>query len=253
MNINDETLSAFLDGELSEQEMESVREALADDETVSNRLASLADVDRRVAEHYSRIDDQPMPAAVTALLAAHQTSAKQGNVVHLSTWRRAHQAVQHTLRQHAAIAAAFALVIGFGVAHIFPINSFPTNNSNNDWQAVSQSLDRTASGTVATLSNGRQLKPRLTFVNQQGQYCRQFQLSDSEGVSENIACRITAADNSAWDLAATVRLEILPDPASYQTASGGSLLDSALDQMIRGEVFGSVQEQQLIQRQWTID
>jgi hypothetical protein len=52
---------------------------------------------------------------------------------------------------------------------------------------------------------------------------------------------------------ASVQLQGLRDPDTYQTASGQSLLDSALDQLIAGEVFDAELEQQLIQRQWQIN
>ena len=52
MILTDEKLSAFLDGELDTAEMDLVREAIAHDVTVSDRLAALAEVDRvvKVAE-----------------------------------------------------------------------------------------------------------------------------------------------------------------------------------------------------------
>ena len=48
MILTDEKLSAFLDGELDTAEMDLVREAIAHDVTVSDRLAALAEVDRVV-------------------------------------------------------------------------------------------------------------------------------------------------------------------------------------------------------------
>ncbi len=45
MTISDEQLSAFLDAELPEDEMELVRQGLIDDENLANRLAELAMVD----------------------------------------------------------------------------------------------------------------------------------------------------------------------------------------------------------------
>lgn len=66
MKITDETLSAFLDSELSPSEMEAVRERLATDPSLTDRLAELADVDSELKSHYGDIDDRPFPESVTS-------------------------------------------------------------------------------------------------------------------------------------------------------------------------------------------
>lgn len=48
MNITDETLSAYLDAELPDEEMQAVSEALQVDPELSDRLADLAQVDRHL-------------------------------------------------------------------------------------------------------------------------------------------------------------------------------------------------------------
>ena len=48
MKISDEMLSAFLDAELSEEDMEAVRCALETDDDLVMRLAELAQVDHAV-------------------------------------------------------------------------------------------------------------------------------------------------------------------------------------------------------------
>jgi len=66
MKISDEMLSAFLDSALPEQQMEQIRQQLMHDEQLTERMADLAMIDTMVLQHYQQINQQPMPAAVTA-------------------------------------------------------------------------------------------------------------------------------------------------------------------------------------------
>ncbi len=56
MKISDEMLSAFLDAELSEEDMEAVRCALETDDDLVMRLAELAQVDHWVVENSAIMD-----------------------------------------------------------------------------------------------------------------------------------------------------------------------------------------------------
>lgn len=112
MNLTDEQLSAFLDAELPEAEMQVIRDQLADDPALAERLAALATVDHILAGHYSAIGQQPLPAAVTELLEPEPVASAK--VVDLPRWRRARDFVQ----QRVGTAVAAALVLGFGLAQL---------------------------------------------------------------------------------------------------------------------------------------
>jgi len=223
--LTDETLSAFLDAELPEAEMERVRQRLCEDETLSDRLAELAGVDQLLAVTYSSIDERPLPEAVTAMLV-EESPPQPAQVIPFPLWRRA----QEQLQRHAGIAAAVTLAIGLGAGWLLPGQPQGTDNA---WQAVAASLERAPSGKTLELADGRQLTPRLTFVSQQGDYCRQYQVVSGAQGSENIACR---SGDGGWQLTASVQLEAVQEPGTYRTASGGSLLDSALDAMVARDI-----------------
>lgn len=241
MNINDETLSAFLDGELPPAEMAQVRARLAEDPALADRVAELSAVDKRVRERAHAIDERPLPSGVQKLLAEDDTKAESAQVIAFPLWRRARQA----LNAQTGIAAAIALAFGFGLAEI-------TDNAGNPqadaFQSVAERLETLPSGTSETLPDGREITPRLTFVNRDGQHCRQYSVTGAGERSEHIACRAQQAD-AGWEELARVR-QPAAAPGSYQTASGGSLLDSALDQMMDGGIIEPEQEKQLIEGDW---
>lgn len=231
MNIPDERLSAFLDAELPEAEMDAIRQAVADDERLAERLAELAMVDELVALSAASIDAQPLPAAVNQLLSTSKPGAR---VIAFPLARRARQFIQSNL----AIAASVMLVMAVG--------AFQWLSPKHDhWQAVAQLLETGRSGQLLMASDGSRLNARLSFTDQQGDYCRQFQLRDRAGMSEQIACR----RQGEWQSVASVPVKPSA-PGNYQTASGGSPLDERLDQMISGEPLDAAAEVAAIATHW---
>jgi hypothetical protein len=244
MNITDETLSAFLDAELSEQEMQAVRELLQVDPEVTDRLAQLAIVDQQLVRHFSAVDAEPLPQAVTDLLAqaehdeASDSSAavKAGSVL---PFRQPAQ-IKSRSRRYSGMAIAAALVMALGLSQLLG------NNSDAQWQRVAGALESFPSGAALELEDGRLLTPRLTFENQQGDYCRQYHLQGAEQASENIACRA----GGDWTLTASMEVVQTVSAAEYQTASGGYILDGELDQMMSDQALSSDQERLLIASGW---
>lgn len=235
----DEKLSAFLDGELLAEEMQQIRERLAVEPALAARLSELSMVDQVLQAHYAEIDNRPLPAAITEMLGVLENEPERSpsNVIRFPLRER--------LRAHAGKAVAAALVGGFALAQWL---SLPTVEPDASWQEMAQALESTPSGTNYDLASGDQLTPRLTFVNHDGEYCRQFRVRGDTGRSENIACRTGAQE---WDLA--VRLELTGTVAEdrYQTASGGSALDDSLDKMIAGPLLAPEDERRLIELQWS--
>lgn len=237
MTISDERLSAFLDAELPEAEMEAIRQALAENEQLAERLAELAMVDDLVARSATYIDTQPMPEAINQLLAkSPPASASQANatLIEFPLWRRARQLVQNNM----AIAASVMLVMAVGAFQLLAPKP-------DHWQAVAQLLETGPSGHQLMASDGSQFKARLSFTNQQGDYCRQFLVQGRAGSSEQIACR----RQGKWQQVANQPVARMLE-GNYQTASGASPLDAQLDQMISGEPLDATAEAAAIAHQW---
>jgi negative regulator of sigma E activity len=238
MKITDETLSAFLDNELTDAEMEAVRSQLAHDPSLADRLADMASVDAQLQKHYAAIDDRPMPEAVTRLLEqepAPDTARSQDNVVTFPWWR--------TLRGHAGKAVAAAVIAGVALMQWFGTPS----SGGPSWQTVAQALNTRPSGQMYEVTSHATLTPRLTFRNQAGEWCRQFRLVSDGAASEQIACR---TGGGSWEQVARVKTGPLPESGNYQTATGGSMLDSTLDRMMAGPPVGPEKERELLQGQW---
>ena len=238
LNISDDILSAFLDNELSQADMEDVRDRLAEDPSLTDRLAELATVDDRLQKRYAAIDQEPMPESVTRILegsSTRQTGATSANVVAFPWWRR--------LGAHTGKAVAAAVVAGVVLAQW----AFLPQNDDGVAPSVARVLESQASGQTYTANAQTSVTPRLTFENQAGDWCRQFRVETSAQATEQIACRSAEA---AWSLVAEADVAPTPSPEVYQTASGGSVLDQVLDRIMANGPIGREREQQLMTQQW---
>ena len=253
--FSDETLSAFLDAELPEQQMEQIRAALLTDDDLANRLANLAMVDEIIAHEYEQINQRPLPSAINELLAAipeesapvttikaaeqfsanSDIPAQKSNVI--SLWQRSKKAVNNPF----ALAASIAVAVGFFATVYTQSNSIVDNN----WQEIAQVLEHQTSGNEQQLTNGKAITTQLTFTNQQGDFCRQFDINSAQSVEHNIACRV----NQEWQLTLTVH-EQKQASQDYQTATSTSVLRDHIDNIAASDFFDKQQEQQVINNRW---
>tara|TARA_R110002153_G_scaffold33677_4_gene101437 strand:+ start:3621 stop:4364 length:744 start_codon:yes stop_codon:yes gene_type:complete len=238
MNISDQQLCAFLDAELPEDEMQAIRQLLLSDDDLAMRLADLAQVDEWVAANASEIDRHPVPASIRVLL---QESASSDNVISLSGWRKLHNG----LSKHAALAAGIALFFGIGLGQFGQQESATLSAQLTAQQA--RALDNLSSGEQGELANQQTMQASLSFRNQQGQYCRQYSLSDSRVLSNSIACR----EGDIWRIQATSFSQLEQDQNVYRSATKpNAMLDTLIDQIIEGEPLNKQQELDAISKAW---
>lgn len=231
--IEDNELSAFLDSELPEARMEEIRELIATDDALAERLEALAMTDAMLNQCYREIDEQPMPESVLALLQEAPTSPTEShaNVIAFPLWKRV------TSYLPGAVAACFMIAIGYGVA------TLPGSDSA---AALSNALAELSSGQRLELAKNQAVQVNFSFSAKNGQYCRQFSYIQDGERSENLACLRGGGD---WKIEAKIPVgKVVED--GYVTASGPGPIDKVIDGMIAGNVFSPDEEQQLIQRSW---
>lgn len=245
MNINDETLSAFLDSELSEHEMGQVRKALETDDELVMRLAELSEVDMRVKEHATSIDDAPLSDSLAKTVAKLDTATTKNtlnsNVVTLTPWQRVKQSANKSL----AIAASVAVVFGIAMTSYLQ----PNESQNLVASNIASALNTQLSSGEYKQSDGSVFSAQLSFKNQQGELCRQYALSLNNTTQTSIACKT----QSGWQIKAQTAVQQRDNGAQYQTASNNSELDAVIDSMISGAPLDRAQEQQAISAKWQLN
>ncbi|MCF2949392.1 hypothetical protein L0668_14830 [Paraglaciecola aquimarina] len=241
MTISDQMLSAFLDAELSEAEMEQVRTALETNDELVLRLAELAEVDQWVVEYAEQIDATPIPNKLNQLAdgidskLARDNQATTSNVVQISKWKTASQ----SMRKYYQVAAGIAVVVGVGI--MTTLNSVETVSTE-----VAQVLDTAPSGSPRTLSDDSIVESQLSFASVQGQMCRQYQVTTGTNSRANIACK----EAGEWQLKAQGAVSYIEPQAAYQAASNQNDLDTEIDKLIDGPAFDRAQEQAAINNNW---
>jgi len=243
MTISDETLNAFIDGELSKLEMNVVRDAIVKESDVAERVDALAALNSQVHASLSSIDTVPLSKGLGDIRKKLAVSARAepfsggaNNIIRFPRWRK----VQAAFTMPTAIAASVAAIFGFFMN--FDTNTNP--NALTDWTAINDALTHQRSGAVIITNSGASFEARLTFLNNEGQYCRQFYVKSMNSPAlQSIACRV----GDDWNLRAAIPAG---DQASYQTASSGRALDAILDTMMKDDLVSPEQEKTVIEHRW---
>ena len=239
MTISDEKLNAFIDGELSALEMSIVRDAIAKDDHIADRAEALAALNSQITASLSSIDEIPLSAGLSEIKSQLENGVQTesaDNVVRFPWWRKA----QAAMTMPTAIAASVAAIFGF----FLNSETHTGAGAMSDWSAISQALSNQTSGALVTTNNGSRFEARLTFLNQEGEYCRQFYIKTNNAPAlQSIACRT----DSAWQLRAAMPTV---EQDGYQTASNDRALDDVIDAMIKGDIVSLEQENKAIERRW---
>ena len=271
MTISDEMLCAFLDAELSDDDMEYVRTAIASDLALSDRLASLAQVDMMVKAAADAATQKPLPNSVVALLADDATSEaylKQADFDsdHVSASQASEESIPSNVTSFnrkaqdakrsgkwkvpLSLAAGVALVAGLTLMqseYTDPLDPAGTSSTNNHWANVSTALDNNLTGEMMVTDAGMEIVPQLSFMNNESQMCRQAQIQGEDELNIMIACKNA---QGIWQLHASKLITAGRDKSEYQTASANKVLDKELDLLMVSAPLNAEQEQQAINHGW---
>lgn len=207
MELNDELLCAYLDGELDAATRALVTNALEADSGGRVRLERM-----RVADARLRRDVPPRAATGTDAVAEYILKHEaQPGTVRTTRWRG--------WRAPVALAAAAACVaFGFVLARLGP----PAGGAGDaDLQAA---LETRASGERVTHGAGS-LTVLLTMTAHDGSVCRLFESRGADHDAEGVACR----EAKGWHVVALDRT--VPAGAGFHTAGSSALLDLVMDRL----------------------
>ncbi len=217
MTITDDMLSAFLDGELPPEEMKRVAAAIDADAGLRRRAEALAAPDAIIKHAYSAIDDAPMPASVTALLADAEIEPQPENNVIALRARVTRQREIWRLPIAASIALAAGIALGLSIT---PKEGVQIAGAVKPGDALFAALETTPSGETRALADGLNAAMVLTFRAGET-WCREFTLAGPNDGARAIACR----EEDAW----AVKLVAAEAPAGEGYATAASAVSAAFD------------------------
>jgi len=267
--LTDEKLSAFLDGELDTAEMDLVREAIAHDVTVSDRLAALAEVDRVVKVAAEKATAVALPKEIVALLSDEKplsqasgvqvsdaslasVSANQSSAENVKPFPKKANSTNSAPHKQTkwkgpfAIAASVAVLAGL----VFFNQQGAETTQPSHWARVSSVLDSNLTGEATTFDSGVTVTPQLSFVNTEFNYCRQAEVASKDELNVMIACK---DKQGAWQLAASKLDELGENAGQYQTATSAKVMEEELDKMMASAPLNREQEKNAIEATWLAD
>lgn len=241
MTITDETLSAFLDGELGPLEAAAVEAAIKADPALALRLKSLEAATRQFADAVRAIDGAPMPISVETLL-----KSKADNVVQ---FKKRRPEAPKWLVPAAMAATLAAIVVAGGIlgrtpgvdAGAFAVAAGPVDPRS----VLHRALEQSPSAEDYS-ARGGSVRLVATFRIAGGALCREFVAVANSTAARAVACR----GDRRW----TVKIAAEDSSAAgggYQPASGpAGAISAYVDGAIRGDALGPDEESALIKAGW---
>lgn len=245
---DDTMLSAYLDGELGENDADRLTERLAREPALMRRLEAMKSADAATRQAFATLDERPMPAAVLELLGA-TASQPSATVVPFPT-----RVAQRFAQLPVALAASVALVAGFLVSDVlrqaptdpFGISPAGVVTAGSDLHEL---LERGISAEPRRFVDGSTAQLVLTFEDRAGDYCRQLVVDGGEHGVQGVACR----RGGSWQVEALSFGGGTRAGGPYAQASGTTApaVDSAIDALIgSGDPLGVSEEKALISSTW---
>lgn len=265
IELNEETLMAYVDGQLDPHRITEVEAALAHDSQAQAMVRQFRDSALALRNAFDPILHEPVPERLLAAVQAPVT----GKVHDIRLARRG--GVARFFPQTAwARAAVVALLVGAGAGYLSaqwwgtPLESVASVAVADP--LLHEALETTASGAVFVKQEResgleRDIMPLLTFQDARQRYCREFE-STVKGrgepqVSYGVACR----DAGGWQpyavmasplIAPTLGGDATQDHSQYAPAAGKEAagLDTVIQRLMVDQPLKPDQEAALIGRGW---
>ena len=236
MNITDETLAAYADGELERAEAAQVAAAVAADPALAAKIKAHHALKARLAAHYAPLADQAVPPHLAALLpgAQHKEEQNSGEVISFAAARQK-RGLAPVLRRWGPIAGP-ALAASLVLAVLQPwAGGSPEGYAD---PVLAAALDTQLAATQLADAETRIL---LSFERESGGLCRAWRGETKGG----IACR----NDTGWKVEQQFALGGAQSSEFRQAGSETDLLAAAQD-MAAGGALDAAQEQAARDRNW---
>lgn len=264
--ITDEVLVAYADDELTEQERTALKARIAADPELAERTAVFLNTGRAaLSELYDPSLSAPVPDHLRAAVLDGPTQSTSAKHVIPPWWHRLRlsQSIEEALTSAFGLRPAVALSLTLAVAGIagwigymaMPTRAPVGTVADAAHGGVFAALETQAAGRSVSIDTSDRsdsvLKVLLTFQSRNGEFCREYHLSDTSGSSAvGVACRKA---HGGWQV-------VVLAPLGRQTLTDGKVttasrpkqrdVDAVVDDLIVGDVLTLEQEAALISRRW---
>ena len=230
MNYDDETLMAYVDGELDAKTRAEIASAVDQDPALARRVEQHRALRSRLTGAFNKVLNQPVPEQLANVARGKLTPAPaSGHGKVLQFPARAGRAPATPWRAREWVAMAASLLLGALISwRVLAPGEGESIVAGNDALVARGELARALDVQLASEQRGEEpVLIGLTFKARDGSYCRSFVMSAAR--TAGLACR-AGAD---WQLTATESVS----PSQGQLHQAGSALSPAILRAIesRGE------------------
>jgi len=184
MNISDETLMAYADGELQPAAHAEIEAAIARDPELAGAVERHRALAARIRAGYEGIAEEPVPERLVALFARTPV-APAGNLATLRAGR-GRATVRWQMPQWAALAASVALAFFVGVL-LWRDPATPYEEVDGALVARGR-LEKALTTELASMPSESSVSIGISFRDRNGVFCRTFRLKQDSPVA-GLACR----------------------------------------------------------------
>lgn len=250
-NVTDEQLSAFIDGELDDEQHNAIQKQLENDQDLMARVKAIQSMNELLVSTYSSINDKPVPRAIFDILENdHASQTKPSSFL---------DKVKHFFVGKHEIGLAFATIAVVVISVPITKSLFSTSeydsillsgaiNTNSKLHQVLDSAPSTQLTAVGK-NNALTVTPIYTYKSVDGSYCREFVQQSSTQQARAIACK----ENEHWIIQiATHEPTSQKSSGEYVTATHSNSIefDLFIDQNMSGIALNPKQELDIIEKKW---
>jgi hypothetical protein len=175
-----ELLSQYLDGELAAPAAQKLRKRLIAEPVLRASLDRLQKVDNRVKDAFDVPGADTVPPRVVTMLENARTRSGRLSQRHRAGWG---------LAVAASLVAASGLLFMPDWQHQQTDNSLAVSAGEDALLTYEFEYSPSRADGWNTLSDGRQVRPLLSFANKQGGWCREYLMSVEGATWRGVACR----------------------------------------------------------------
>lgn len=242
MNITEEILMAFADGELDAAASAEVAAAIAKDPALAARVEEHRQLRAQLQGAFDPVLDERVPDRL--LDAAQAPVSLKSTVVDLQQARQQRTApsTSHwSLPQWAAIAAS--LLIGLFIGHNALQGSDPI--ATRDGELVAAGTLANALSTQLSGDAGGEYRVSLTFRDKLGAYCRTF-----TGTGEQPVTGVACNDHATWKVKAVATAPTANGEYRMAASSMPAAIRAVIDEAMQGEPLSVDAETAARANQW---
>lgn len=191
MTISDQTLMAYVDGELDAETRAAVEASMASDPGVAKRVARQRALRKKLRAEYDRVLAEAVPDRLLATARTAPAAPPEATVTDLArarARRAAHAGHRWSWPQWGAVAASLVLGVLLGQALLRSPGAGPIDARDGRLVAQGALAEALSEQLASSQAIDARIGMGLSFRSRSGDYCRTFVLREGPGLA-GLACR----------------------------------------------------------------